>query len=331
MPKDSPKKTPRSTSRSAPTSTTRKTPASSPPKAAPKPPASRSKTTNPNPTGPTSTRAKATPQRPAKPLTKAQRADIHDLYQRAVQNVTAEIDFVDKVYHTRRHKRATKLREDFCGTANSSCEWVRRRPTNTAVGLDLDQPTLDWGIAHNLSILTPKQRDRVTLHNRNVLEPGDAIAMDVILAMNFSYWIFKSRETLRSYFKQVHRSLNKDGLFILDFFGGPDSQRILKERRPCRGFTYIWDQAAHDPLTADYVCHIHFAFPDGSRIRNAFTYHWRLWTLPEIRELLAEAGFTSTTIYLEGDDGKGGGNGDFQPAAVGENCLAWLAYIVAQP
>lgn len=263
--------------------------------------------------------------------TRASRSDIHDLYQRSVQDVVTEIDFVDGEFKRIRKRRASLIREDFCGTANTSCEWVRRRGTNRAIGVDLDQPTLDWGVAHNLSKLRPAQRDRVTLLNRNVLHPGrEGSDVDAVLAMNFSYWIFKTRPLLRAYFSAVRKSLVSDGLFFLDFYGGPDSLKIAKERRACRGFTYVWDQAAYDSLTGDYTCHIHFAFPDGSRIRNAFTYHWRLWNLVEIRELLAEAGFKRSTVYLEGDDGKGGGDGHFAPAKVGENCLAWLAYIVAE-
>ncbi len=271
-------------------------------------------------------------QRSSTKPTRAQRADKHDLYQRSVQDVESEIDFVDAQFKRIRKRRAAVLREDFCGTANSCCEWVRRRPGNRAIGVDLDQPTLDWGVAHNLSTLRPSQRDRITLLNRNVLEPGPkAKRVDAVLAMNFSYWIFKTRDELREYFSTVRRSLVKDGLFFLDFYGGPDSLKVTRERRDCRGFTYIWDQAEYDSLTGSYTCHIHFAFPDGSRLRNAFTYQWRLWNLTEIRDLLAEAGFSKSTVYLEGDDGEGGGDGQFAPAKVGENCLAWLAYIVVEP
>ena len=271
-------------------------------------------------------------RRGSKRATRAERADRHDLYQRSVQDVESEIDFVDEQFKRIRKRRALTLREDFCGTANSSCEWVRRRPGNRAIGVDLDQPTLDWGVQHNLSRLSPAQRERVLLLNRNVLDPGrGARGVDAVLAMNFSYWIFRTREELRAYFASVRKSLVADGLFFLDFYGGPDSLKITRERRDCGGFTYIWDQASYDSLTGDYTCHIHFAFPDGSRMRRAFTYHWRLWNLTEIRDLLAEAGFKRSTVYLEGDDGKGGGDGQFAPAKVGENCLAWLAYIVAEP
>jgi SAM-dependent methyltransferase len=262
-------------------------------------------------------------------------ADRHILYQLAVQAVDAEIDFVDDTYKALRGRRASRLREDFCGTANTSCEWVRRRPTNTAVGLDLDQPTLDWGVAHNLAKLKPAARSRIRLLNRDVLRPGpDAGRMDIILAMNFSYWVFKTRARLREYFRAARASMAPGGLFMLDFYGGYEAMKIQRERRPVagkvRGFTYVWDQASYNPISGDMTCHIHFHFPDGSRMNRAFSYDWRLWTVPEVREVLAEAGFARSTIYWEGDDGDGGGNGEFTPSDTGEACAAWIAYLVAE-
>ena len=47
-------------------------------------------------------------------------ADRHVLYQLSVQNVEAEIDFVDQTYKELRAKHAIRLREDFCGTGHTS-------------------------------------------------------------------------------------------------------------------------------------------------------------------------------------------------------------------
>ena len=69
---------------------------------------------------------------------------------------------------------------------------------------------------------------------------------------------------------------------------------------------------------------------DGTRLRRAFRYEWRLWTVPEIRELLAEAGFTHTEVYWEGTDLKTRkGNGVFRRTSRVESCPGWVAYIVA--
>jgi SAM-dependent methyltransferase len=270
------------------------------------------------------------------PRLTAKTVDRHVLYQQSVQAVDAEIDFVDDTYKALRGRRASRLREDFCGTANTSCEWVRRRPGNIAVGLDLDQPTLDWGLAHNIARLKPSARERVQLLRRDVLRPGPGTSnMDVILAMNFSYWCFKSRATMLRYFRSVRASLAPKGLFMLDFCGGWECMKEMRERRPVggkvRGFTYIWDHARYDPISGDLTCHIHFAFPDGTRIKRAFSYDWRLWTFPELRDILTDAGFSRVTMYWEGDDGDGEGNGVFEPADKGEAIASWIAYIVAEP
>lgn len=283
--------------------------------------------------------SRTTRRAPAKPaLTKAQAGDRHDLYQRAVQCVEAEIDFVDAEFKRLRKRTAVRLREDFCGTGNTSCEWVRRRRTNYAVGVDLDPEPLAWGQANNASKLSPAQRARLRLEQGNVLDDHSRTLgrFDAVLAMNFSYWCFRERAALAHYFRRAYESLADDGVFFLDFYGGPDAVRELKERRPIgrkgakNSYTYIWDQAEYDPISSNCTCYIHFAFPDGSRIRRAFSYHWRVWTIPELRELLHEAGFARTTVYWEGDDGKGSGNGEFTPAERGEACASYICYISAE-
>jgi SAM-dependent methyltransferase len=272
----------------------------------------------------------------------ADTADRHVLYQLSVQNVEAEIDFVDAEFKRLRGRRAVRLREDFCGTGNTSCEWVRRRPANIAVGLDIDQPTLDWGHEHNLGSLTPSQRKRVTLLNRDVMTPGDAVGFDVVLAMNFSYWLFKTRPALIAYFRAVRESLADGGVFFLDHYGGSDSMSEMVDTREIEKsehfgpFVYEWDQDKFNPVTGEFLCHIHFKFPDRSRLDRAFTYSWRLWTMPEVRELLLEAGFSKVTVYWEGDeldeDGEPTGDGDgvFTPTETGEADPAFICYIGAE-
>ncbi|MFB0986479.1 MAG: hypothetical protein QMB94_09280, partial [Phycisphaerales bacterium] len=62
-----------------------------------------------------------------------------------------------------------------------------------------------------------------------------------------------------------------------------------------------------------------------------FTYEWRLWTIPEIRELLIEAGFSKVTVWWEGDDEAGEeGDGEFEPSERGEACPGWIAYLTAE-
>jgi hypothetical protein len=118
-----------------------------------------------------------------------------------------------------------------------------------------------------------------------------------------------------------------DGIFVLDAFGGDDAWRCVSERRRGGDFTYVWEQARVDPIDHTMVSHIHFEFRDGSRLKRAFTYHWRLWTLPEIREVLAEAGCSRSWVYWvdPGADGR-----RTRPKDHVAQAPVWAAYIVAQ-
>ena len=154
---------------------------------------------------------------------------------------------------------------------------------------------------------------------------------DIVLAMNFSYYLFATRAAMLNYFRSVVDGLADDGIFFLDAYGGYDAPRELEEERECDGFTYIWEQATFNPIDGMMDCCIHYEFSDGSRIDNAFTYRWRLWTLPELTELLSEAGFRDVTVYWEGTDkSKNEGNGIYEPADVGDADPGWVCYIVAQ-
>ncbi len=264
----------------------------------------------------------------------ASTADRHELYQLSVQNVEAEIDFIDSEYENLRGRHAKTLREDFAGTCNTSCEWVRRREDNVAIGLDIDQPTLDWGREHCLSALDESQRARVRQINRDVLAPGDASNMDIVLAMNFSYWIFKTRDQLRHYFRTVRESLAPGGVFFLDHYGGSEAMLEQEETKKIedergRKFTYVWDQHRFNPITGEMCCKIHFKFPDKTKMKDAFVYEWRLWSLPEIRELLHEAGFEHVNVYWEGEDEDGEGNGEYEATMEGEADPAFINYIGA--
>lgn len=267
---------------------------------------------------------KKTPSRPM-----AETADKHILYQRAVQEPEADIDFFEEVFQATYGRTPTTLREDFCGTAFTSCTWVARRPENKAWGVDLDAPTLAWGLEHNAAPLSDEQRSRLTLIEGDVREKREP-KVDIIAAQNFSYCVFKEREQLREYFRAARECLADEGVFILDIFGGPDAQQLSEEatEHEDEDFTYVWDQDAYDAVTAEILCKIHFQFPDRSEMRDAFIYDWRLWTIPELREVLREAGFKSADAYWEGVDEDGEGDGEFTKVEHAENEDAWIAYVV---
>jgi SAM-dependent methyltransferase len=263
----------------------------------------------------------------------ADTADRHRLYELSVQCPEAEVDFIDRNYRLLRGHSARLLREDFCGTASVCCEWVKRRKTNRAIGVDIDPDVLDWGRANNLSGLSEEQAKRITLLDQDVLSAATR-PPDIIAAMNFSYWLLRERANLKRYFLQVREALKDDGVFFLDAYGGYDSYRVITEERQIDGdeheFTYVWEQERYDPITGRLVCHIHFAFPDGSRLERAFSYDWRLWSLPEVRELLLETGFRRVICYWQGWDENGEPDGVFVPAEEGEPDAGWIAYLTAE-
>jgi hypothetical protein len=120
-------------------------------------------------------------------------------------------------------------------------------------------------------------------------------------------------------------------MLFMDAFGGYDAHREIKEKRKYKGFSYIWEQAHYNPIDGHMRCHIHFGFPDGSKLQQAFTYDWRLWSLPELRELLDEAGFSRVTVYWEGTDPKTGeGTSVYSPATVGDADPGWVCFLVAE-
>jgi len=265
--------------------------------------------------------------------TLAERADRHRLYELSVQCPEAEVELIEERFRRLRGRPARRLREDFCGTAAVSCEWVRRHPDNHAIALDIDPAVLGWGRSHNLARLTPAERRRIALHEADVLA-AELAPVDVIIAMNFSWWMIRRRASLRHYFDRLRRQLADDGVLFLDAYGGYDAFRAITEERAvddgAGGFTYLWEQADYDPISGALRCYIHFAFPDGSRLERAFSYDWRLWTLPEVREILAEAGFRGVTCWWQGWDANEEPDGLFEPAARAEADAGWICYITAE-
>jgi hypothetical protein len=264
-------------------------------------------------------------------------ADPHDLYERSVQCTEAEVDFFEQRFLRLSGRKARILREDFCGTAALCREWVKRHPLNGALGIDIDPDVLDWGRRRCRDELQPADAERVHLVAGDVLQESAARALprpDLVAAMNFSYWLCTERDRLREYFAAVRSSLADDGVLFLDAYGGYDAFREIVEEREIeddRGrFTYLWEQDDYNPITGAMTCFIHFGFSDGSRLERAFAYQWRLWTLPEIRELLAEAGFGRVTCWWQGWTEDGEPDGDFRPTLKADADAGWICYISAE-
>jgi SAM-dependent methyltransferase len=233
---------------------------------------------------------------------------------------------MDKTYRKMFRRKPLRLREDFCGTGLLCAEWVKSDPARLATGVDISGETLDWGRLHNIAPLGEAAK-RVTLLEEDVRARRSG-KFDIVNALNFSYWVFRTRKELVFYYQQVRKSLGPEGFFLLDAYGGWESQQpMLEPRKIAAGFTYVWDQDQFCPITHSVTNYIHFEFKDGTKLEKAFTYEWRFWSLPEIRELLLEAGFSRVDVHWDvaADDEEE----KYEILGRAANQPGWLAYIVA--
>jgi SAM-dependent methyltransferase len=264
--------------------------------------------------------------------------DPHVLYEAAVQGVDFDLDLMETVYRRLRGRRFQLFREDFCGTGQMAGAWVLRRPENRAWGVDLDAPTLAWAREHRLRRMGKRARRLrlVRADVRAVTRPQ----VDVVAAFNYSYWVFKQRAQLLRYFRGARRSLRKDGLFFVTAFAGTQAMGTLVERtripvsydvdgNRVPPYTYIWEQKSFNALSHDILCYIHFRLGNGKVLRRAFTYDWRMWTMPEVKDALLEAGFRDVLLYVDGWNDRKGRPDDFyrlRTRLANQEC--WLSIIV---
>jgi SAM-dependent methyltransferase len=263
----------------------------------------------------------------------------HILYEASVQDTEVDLDLFDRMCVRASGRPALTLREDFSGTSVLACAWVQSDPARVAWGVDLHAPTLNWASKHRLSVLGPDAA-RVHLLEENVLT-ANTPTVDIVAALNFSYMIFKQRAQLKAYFQSVYNALNPQGVFVLDLFGGPHSQEVMKEKKRVPAgtdfkgtaypeFTYIWEQASFNAVTQEIKCHIHFLGKNIQPIEKAFSYDWRLWSITEITDLLKEVGFIQVDPYFEGwDDENESTDGNLKIRSKYENMLAWICYLSA--
>lgn len=234
--------------------------------------------------------------------------DRHALYEAAVQGVDYDLGFAEKLFRHLRGRPPRSLRDDFCASAALATGFALRDPANVSYGVDVDAAPLAWARRHRLAHLNDAA-GRVHLVEGDV-RTARVPRVDLTLAYNFSYWVMKSRADLLAYFRSARRGLADDGLFVVNAFGGSDTMRPLVERRriagkhapdglPIPAFHYVWEQVSFNPVDHAFRCAIHFEFARGRPLRHAFRYDWRFWTLPEIREVLAEAGFAESRVYVE--------------------------------
>ncbi|MFO0832692.1 MAG: hypothetical protein U0637_12725 [Phycisphaerales bacterium] len=248
------------------------------------------------------------------------------LYELAVTNAERLSAFA----HAAHGRRPTTLREDFSGTGALARAWLDRGDTLRAIAVDNDPAVTRHIPRHSrLRVLT-------------VDAEGCRARADIIAATNFAAGYFHDRAGLVRYLKGVRASLARRGVFFCDMYGGegsltPSTQRVRVHSRGTskvvpRSFSYEWQQVAADPGTNLVRNAIHFSWRERGRVRrvdNAFEYHWRLWSIPELRDAMGDAGFSRTEVYTRlADAFDHEGNAYVARAESVE--ASWVAYVVAR-
>ena len=251
------------------------------------------------------------------------------LYESSVQCFEADLAFLNKEYKKLFKRKPLTLREDFGGTGGMACDWVKQSKEHEAYAIDLDPEPINYGKENHFAALSAAEQKRMHYIQGNVLD-SYPFKTDIIVAFNFSYFIFKKRADLLHYFKQVRNGLGKDGAFFIDLFGGMECAQPLEEETEHKTHSYFWDCDSFNPITNEVMYYIHFKYK-GKKYREVFKYDWRMWGLQELRDILTDAGFSETITYWEEDDEKGGGNGTFYRTKEAENCDSWVTYICAIP
>ncbi len=256
----------------------------------------------------------------------------HLLYEHSVQSPRWQVEYLPQVHRLLTGRNALRFREDFCGSGKIACEWVKKSSRHFAQGLDLDDEVLAYANEVNRAALDPKAQTRMEFLKKNVLTArnGD---FDWIGAFNFSFYIFHERAQLLKYARSAYRALASSGTFYLEMAGGFGFTEPFQDEKKVKvpgvgAVQQIWEQHGFDPISAVGDYSIHFQLPDGQWLNDAFTYHWRIWALREVREILVEAGFDETVVLWEKPNRKGEGSGEFEIREDAEQMASWVAYIV---
>jgi len=254
------------------------------------------------------------------------------LYRAAVQHPEAEVGFLYRAYAHYRRRPPLLLKEDFAGTAAVAAAWVALDGEHQSMAVESHGPTLKWAAREAAGLLGERAAD---LHfvQADVLEvPSPKV--DIVAALNFSTFIYHSRDALLRYFFHARKSLRPGGIVVLDAYGGPGAMRAGEQRRPAAlpdgsDFEYRWEQRSFNAIDARVDNRIHFAFKGGRLLSSVFRYDWRLWTPAELIELLREAGFEETQMWCDQYDAKKGtSDGEYRPLTKMNEREDWVAYFV---
>lgn len=223
----------------------------------------------------------------------------HDFYELCVQSPKHLVPLLKAI-----HGGSPRiLGEDFCGTAALSLAWVGADPQARAIGVDLSEEVLGYHNDHD-------RVEKILGDVRTATNATDHEA-DVVFVGNFSIGELHTRADLIDYLRHARSRVSDGGVFVCDTYGGESAFITGHVHRNHPGpngmrIRYTWEQREADPTTGMVVNAMHFRTEKGGHIEDelndAFVYHWRLWSVPELRDALMEAGFGSTQVFAKMPD-----------------------------
>jgi len=218
--------------------------------------------------------------------------DKHDLYELCVQSPKDLVPLLRAIHGN----EPVTLGEDFSGTAALSHLWVVDENCK-AIATDLDEESLIKRGTH----------ERIAKHLKDVREIDDPC--DLLFVGNFSIGYLHTRAELVEYLKHARSRLQASGsTFICDTYGGDTAFTLggvhrahpMPNGKLCR---YTWEQHEADPTTSMVTNLIHFRVEKAGviefELEDAFVYEWRLWSIPELRDAMTDAGFKDTQVYTK--------------------------------
>lgn len=221
----------------------------------------------------------------------------YDLYELVVQIPSIQARFLRAI-----HGGAPRvLAEDFSGPASIARAWLELDADHHAIANDRDPEPLE-----HAKLRAQEQLEdgiaRFTLRTTDVMAAGDHA--DIIAAFNFAACELHERAALVTYLRRALYRLNANGVFVADLYGGVDAyspgESTQTVKTDAGSVKYTWEQRDADPLSGRVCNAMHFAGPALKKeMRDAFVYDWRLWSVPELRDALREAGFKKTEVYAD--------------------------------
>lgn len=255
--------------------------------------------------------------------------DRFDLYEHCVQTPDGAARLLAAIHGG----RPRVLREDFAGGGGICKAWVRagrgRAGGREAIAVDHDPEPLRRlaGVEGVRTLCADVRRARARA--------------DVIAALNFPLGYFFERRDLVAYLRACRKRLLPRGVFVADTYGGrgafdratTSADFVLPGGERVR---YTWEQREADPVRGRVVNALHFRVRAAGRrtrvLRDAFVYHWRLWSIPELVDACRDAGFGRVEVF----DPQAGaldehGRLHVRPVDAGEGLGEdWVVYVAAR-